>query len=297
MKSTHPLPGRQSVPGVLIFITAGILLYLLGGEQSPVNAPPLTPALTAALLISGLIAGLFGSLIGVGGGVILLPILHFSLGYPSPIAAGTSLLIVAFSSASGAYGHLIRNNVDRQAFLRTAPAAMAGVILGSFLFTRLADETSLLSLILGITFILPALFMIWEGFSPVRFKSRLERVTINPRHMAELGLVTGILTGLLGLGGGYLLVPGLMYFFHLSVVSTMGSSLAIIFPVSIIGSFIKLGGGYVDISAALIASAATVIGSQIGAAVIKLIQPKTLKLVFSLYFLYVSLRFIASPFL
>jgi hypothetical protein len=61
MKSTQPFPGRQSVPGVLIFITAGILLYLLGGEQSPVNAPPLTPALTAALLVSGLIAGLFGS--------------------------------------------------------------------------------------------------------------------------------------------------------------------------------------------------------------------------------------------
>jgi uncharacterized membrane protein YfcA len=80
--------------------------------------------------------------------------------------------------------------------------------------------------------------------------------------------------------------------FHLPVVISMGTSLAVIFPVSIIGSIFKLGGGYVDIMGALIASAGTVVGSTIGASIIKYFKPQFLKLIFSLYFLYVSIRFI-----
>ncbi|NLO22542.1 MAG: sulfite exporter TauE/SafE family protein [Syntrophomonadaceae bacterium] len=292
MKTTDHTYSKQTTLGLGVFIVAAIIIYLLWGDTRGLGAPPLTPVLLFWLLISGLIAGLFGSLIGVGGGVILLPILHFSLGYPSPIAVGTSLLIVAFASASGGYGHLIRNNVSIEAFKWTTPAAILGVIIGSVLFILLAHDTPLLGLLLGIAFIIPALLMIWESLSPIRFQSRLDKLNINQPYMAGLGLITGTLTGLLGLGGGYLLVPGFIYFFHLPVVLTMGTSLAVIFPVSMIGSIIKLSGGYVDIIAALIGSAATVVGSTIGASTIKYFKPQILKLVFSLYFLYVSIRFL-----
>lgn len=292
MKINHHTYSKQTALGLLAFILAGIIIYLLWGDAQVPTAPPLTPALLFWLLISGLIAGVFGSLIGVGGGVILLPILHFSLGYPSPIAVGTSLLIVAFASASGGYGHFIRNNVNMEAFKRTAPAAIIGVLIGSGLFILLANNTALLSLLLGIAFIIPAFLMIWESLSPLRFQSRLDKLKINQPYMAVLGLITGTLTGLLGLGGGYLMVPCFIYLFHLPVVITMGTSLAVIFPVSIIGSIFKLSGGYVDIIPALIASAGTVVGSTIGASTIKYFKPQILKLVFSLYFLYVSIRFI-----
>ncbi|KUG03715.1 putative membrane protein [hydrocarbon metagenome] len=285
---------KQSAGGLLIIISAGFLLYLLCGDQVPANSPPLTLTLGIVLLIGGLIAGLFGSLIGVGGGVILLPILHFWLGYPSPIAVGTSLLIVTFSSASGGYGHLIRKNVNIEAVKWTAPSAIGGVVLGSLLFTLLADDTPVLGLLLGIAFLIPAVLMICESIYPVRFKSSLDKLKINKRYMAAMGLIVGTLAGLLGLGGGYLLVPGLMYLFHLPVILTMGTSLSVVFPVSLIGSIFKLSGGYVDILAALIASAGTVVGAQIGAGSIKHFKPQTLKLAFSIYFFYISIKFITS---
>ncbi len=292
MKIIDHTYSKHTALGIGSFIIAGILIYLLWGDTQVPTAPSLTPALLFWLLISGLIAGIFGSLIGVGGGVILLPILHFSLGYPSPIAVGTSLLIVAFASASGGYGHFIRHNVSMKAFKWTAPAAVIGVFIGSGLFIFLANNTSLLALLLGIAFIIPALLMVWESLSPLRFQSWLNKLKINQPYMALLGLITGTLTGLLGLGGGYLLVPGFIYLFQLPVVISMGTSLAVIFPVSIIGSIFKLSAGYVDIIAALIASAGTVVGSTIGTSTIKYIKPQILKLVFSLYFIYVSIRFI-----
>jgi uncharacterized membrane protein YfcA len=292
MKSIDHTRSKQTALGIGSFIIAAILIYLLWGDARGLTAPPLTPILIFWLLVSGLIAGVFGSLIGVGGGVILLPILHFSLGYPSPLAVGTSLLIVAFASASGGYGHFIRNNVHMEAFKWTAPAAIIGIFIGSGLFILLADNTPLLTLLLGIAFIIPALLMIWESLSPLRFQAGLDKLKIKQPYMALLGIITGTLTGLLGLGGGYLLVPGFIYLFHLPVVISMGTSLAVIFPVSIIGSIFKLGGGYVDIMGALIASAGTVVGSTIGASIIKYFKPQFLKLIFSLYFLYVSIRFI-----
>ncbi len=294
MKDRKNNYSKQGTFGLVILMITGFLIYMLWGDQTAVNSPSLSLILIVSLLASGLIAGLFGSLIGVGGGVILLPILHFGLGYPAPIAVGTSLLIVMFSSASGSYGHLIRKNVSIDALKWSAPSAIGGVILGSWLFTLLAHNASLLGLLLGIAFIIPAVLMVWESLYPDRFASRLDKIVISKKYMPVLGLITGTLTALLGLGGGYLLVPGLIYLFHLPVILTMGTSLAIIFPVSIIGSIFKLSGGYVDVLAALIASAGTVVGAQIGAGTIKYFKPQTLKLIFSIYFLYVSIRFITS---
>ncbi len=294
MKDINNIYSKQSTLGLAFLVAVGFVIYLLWGDQTALNSPPLTLTLLVSLLLSGFIAGLFGSLIGVGGGVILLPILHFSLGYPAPVAVGTSLLIVTFASASGGYGHLIRNNVSIEAFKLTTLAAIGGVIIGSWLFARLANDTPLLGLLLGIAFIIPAVLMIWESICPDRFKFSLDKLRIDNKYMAGLGLITGTLTGLLGLGGGYLLVPGLIYFFHLPVFLTMGTSLAVIFPVSVIGSIFKLSGGYIDIPAALIASVGTVIGSQVGAGTIKYFKPQTLKLIFSIYFFYISIKFITS---
>ena len=129
------------------------------------------------------------------------------------------------------------------------------------------------------------------GSVPLRFQAGLDKLKIKQPYMALLGIITGTLTGLLGLRR----LPagtGFIYLFHLPVVISMGTSLAVIFPVSIIGSIFKLGGGYVDIMGALIASAGTVVGSTIGASIIKYFKPQFLKLIFSLYFLYVSIRFI-----
>jgi hypothetical protein len=79
-----------------------------GGTVLPVDLPAVI-LLTAV----GLLAGLLGGLIGTGGCSVMLPAIHFWMGYPAPIAIGTTLFAVIFTAISGAYGHIVRRLWDR----------------------------------------------------------------------------------------------------------------------------------------------------------------------------------------
>lgn len=87
--------------------------------------------MTFILLATGLATVVLGDIIGSGGGTIMLPILHFWLGYPSTLAIGTALFAVMFTAISGGYGHLIRGNVDKKAALWLGGFGVIGVIPGS----------------------------------------------------------------------------------------------------------------------------------------------------------------------
>ncbi|MDI6709098.1 MAG: sulfite exporter TauE/SafE family protein [Bacillota bacterium] len=243
----------------------------------------------------GLAAGLLGGVIGTGGCSVMLPAIHFWLGYPSPVAVGTTLFAVIFTAISGAYGHLIRRNLDKRATLWLGGAGVVGVLIGSWLFLLLATKVNLLGLILGLAFILPAARMIWEGTRPKPPKQG-GAIPGSVAGFGGFGLLIGVLTGIVGLGGGYALVPGLIYLFGAPVYITMGTSLATMIPLALVGGLIKLGQGFVAIGAGLLLAGGTVVGAQIGAAVIKKFKPHTLKLIFGLYFLYVAVKFVTSYF-
>jgi len=227
----------------------------------------------------------------------MLPAIHFWMGYAAPLAVGTTLFAVIFTAISGGYGHLVRRNLDLRATLWLGGAGILGVVLGSWLFVRLTDHVSLLGLILGLAFLWPAVRMTYEGLGKGRAPRREgESVPGRSVSLGLFGLAIGILTGVVGLGGGYALVPGLIYLFGAPVYLTMGTSLATMIPLAIVGGGIKLAQGYVAMGAGLLLASGTVVGAQIGAAVIKRFRPNTLKLIFGLYFLYVAVKFISAYF-
>ena len=283
---------------VLLAIIVGLTVWSFStGMAAKEGAPAITLTAAVLLIVVGLGAGMLGGIIGTGGCSVMLPILHFYLGYPVPIAIGTTLFAVIFTAISGGYGHLIRKNLDVKTTLWLGGFGIIGVIAGSYAFNLLSDQTALLGLILGIAFLLPAVRMIIEGVAH-RKKSQPEGNVIpgSGGKKGLLGLIVGVLTGLVGLGGGYALVPGLIYLFNAPVYVTMGTSLATMIPLAVVGGGIKLAEGYVAIGAALILAAGTIVGAQIGAAVIKKFHPATLKLIFGVYFLYVSVKFILAYF-
>lgn len=291
---------KEQLPMIVILIViliAGIWALAVGGIRTRETVPSLTALHDLELLLVGFLAGVLGGLIGTGGCSVMLPVIHFWMGYPASIAVGTTLFAVIFTAISGGYGHLVRRNLDVRAVAWLGGAGILGVILGSWLFTFLAAHAKLLGLILGLIFLWPAIRMIWEGITQRKMPQR-EGATI-PGPMwgwALFGFIVGIATGVAGLGGGYALVPGLIYLFGAPVYVTMGSSLATMIPLAVVGGGIKLAQGFVDLGAGLILAAGTVIGAQVGAALIKRFKPTTLKLIFGLYFLYVAAKFITAYF-
>jgi len=284
------MTGSRSARKVLIAVAVAAML-----GAALIVAPPATPATVLLLFTIGIVAGIFGGLIGVGGSTIMLPIMYFYLGFPEPIAVGTGLFVVIFTSLSGAAGHLVRGNLDRRVAGWIAAGGLVGVILGSWLFSFLVGYTRLLSLALGLVFLVPSLGMIRDGLRPA---TRPEPGCIGgtpPGHLL-FGTGVGVLTGITGLGGGYALVPGLLYIFGAPVAVTMGTSLASMIPMAILGGGIKLVEGYVAVGAGLTLAAGSIAGAQAGAATIHRFRPETLKLIFGFYFLYAAIRFITGFF-
>ena len=296
-----PAPWRAQVPTatiLLVVIVIGLWYFATGASSTNLAGVPATTAASGlALVVIGFVAGLLGGLIGTGGCSVMLPAIHFWMGYPSAVAVGTTLFAVIFTATSGGYGHLVRRNLDVRAVAWLGGGGILGVLLGSWLFTFLSAHAGLLGLILGLLFLWPALRMIWEGVGQRAMPSRQGNTIPGPAWgWAVFGFLVGVATGVAGLGGGYALVPGLIYLFGAPVYVTMGSSLATMIPLAVVGGGIKLAQGFVELGAGLLLAAGTVVGAQVGAAIIKRFRPATLKLIFGLYFLYVAVKFIAAYF-
>ena len=247
-----------------------------------------------ALIVVGILAGLLGGLIGTGGCSVMLPILHFGFGVETPTAIGTTLFAVIFTAASGAWGHFARRNLDLRATLWLGGGGLLGVLLGSWVFNCAAKaHLPILDLVLGVVFLWPATRMLWEGLFR-RTTPRGQGTQIPGGRITKFmfGAVIGIATGVVGLGGGYALVPGLIYLFGAPVYVTMGTSLAVMVPMAAVGGAIKLVQGFVDLPTGVALGAGAVAGAQTGARVIKRFHPATLKAIFGVYFLYVSLKYI-----
>lgn len=282
---------------LLVVIIMATIWTFYSGIAVAQDAPLITGSSGVILIIIGFFAGLLGGIIGTGGCSVMLPAIHFWLQYPTTLAVGTTLFAVIFTAISGGYGHLVRRNLDVRATLWLGGSGILGVAIGSWLFVLLSKQTNILGLILGLAFVWPAVRMIWEGVGKGKAPQR-EGNTVpgTTSGLSIFGLLIGVLTGIVGLGGGYALVPGLIYLFGAPVHLTMGTSLATMIPLALVGGSIKLAQGYVAIGAGLLLAIGTIIGAQIGAAIIKLFKPATLKLIFGLYFLYVSVKFITSYF-
>lgn len=256
------------------------------------------------LLFTGLLAGVLGGLLGLGGGVIMLPVLDFWLGYSSPTAIGTTLFAVIFTVLSGAHGHFIRKNTRNDISRDISIGGIIGILVGSFIFTLLLNQVPVLNLCMGIFFLLPAIVMTRDGVKRQNennisgdYGTLVERFGISQRAwLLGLGFVVGIITGTLGLGGGFMLVPGITYGLGLSVHLAVGSSMLAAVPITIAGSLVKLLQGLVVLPAALCLAMGTVIGAQIGAALIKYFTGWALKLIFGLYFFYIAFKYIMGFF-
>lgn len=162
-----------------------------------------------ALVVCGLIAGLLAGLLGVGGGIVIVPVLYFIfqlLGI-SPqtailVATGTSLLIIVPTSMSSIRAHHKKGNVDFSIVSLWAPFIILGVIAGAIFSTSIKGVMA--TTVFGVVAILVALNMLFRAKSLPIFSQLPNKIT-----QAFMASIIGIISVIMGIGGGTLGVPTL----------------------------------------------------------------------------------------
>jgi len=244
-------------------------------------------------LITGLLAGVIGGLLGTGGCALMMPVIRFGFHFDPAIAVGTTLTAVVFTAASGAIQHLKMKNVDKETALLTGYSGILGVVIGSIVFGYIKNYGGLIDLIIGIAFIIVSLRMLYEGlFAKSKQVEPAQQIPGKPLSKTILGSVIGTLTGIIGLGGGYALVPSYIYFLKSPVKLAIGTSMAAFVWMALVGAFFKFFQGVVNIPVAIVLGVGALIGAIYGAKLVAKFKPNVLKTLFGLLFLYVSLKYI-----
>jgi hypothetical protein len=171
-------------------------------------------------LILAMLIGLSLGLLGSGGSIVTLPVLVYVAGVPVASAVGMSLVIVGGTSALGGLLNLRRGALDWRATTFFASSGMVGAFVGAK-FTHLVSAPMLL-LLFGTLMIVVGTQMLRRG------ETKAVSHECCPLRCLAIGVVVGVLTGFLGVGGGFLILPALVLFAGLEMKPAIGTSLAII---------------------------------------------------------------------
>jgi uncharacterized membrane protein YfcA len=175
---------------------------------------------TIALLLALLIGVSLGAL-GSGGSIVTLPILVYVAGVSPKSAVGMSMAIVGGTSFLGAYFHWRSGNFVPKAVLLLSATGILGAYLGAIGTHRVSS--SVLMFLFSILMLLVGVRML-AGKPPISASN----ARCDPYRCIPLGFVVGLVTGFLGVGGGFLIVPALVWFAGLDAKKAIGTSLGII---------------------------------------------------------------------
>lgn len=245
-----------------------------------------------SLILLGGVAGLFSGLFGVGGGFILTPMLIF-MGIPPTVSVATSTNMIVASSFSGFLSHLKHKRVDVAMGNCLIVGGLGGVFLGIWIFSILqrVGQVDLMITLLYVSLLTTiSILMMREARSMILARRRgqtteahsltLPKWVINlpwqrdfPRSNVRhsiwlpvgLGALSGILVGLLGVGGGFIMIPMMIYILRMPLSVTVGTSLfQIIFITGVATILHALTTHSVDIVLAALLLVGSTIGAQYG---------------------------------
>lgn len=233
----------------------------------------MTPMLLLAAALSLLIGVVIG-LLGGGGSVLSVPMLIYAIGLEKKEAIATSLLMVGLTSVVAAIQHARARNVSWRTAALFGPASSAGAFAGGWVARFVPADVLLVVFAL---LMLGTASGMWRGRAPGVAEPPPPLTPGRVAFLLLLGLLTGALTGLVGAGGGFIVVPALTLFAALPVRLAVGTSLAVI-------AFNGLAGfaGYashvrVDLALASVITASAIAGALGGVALSARVSPVGLR--------------------
>lgn len=226
-----------------------------------------------------LIIGLTLGLLGGGGSILTVPVFVYVLGYDPKLAIAMSLPVVGATSLVGAIGHWRSGNVRFSAALVFGGVAMAAAFTAARLSVHLRGAVQLV--ILGVTMLTAAALMLRDS---VRIPP--EAAEPGARRAARIvlplsGLLVGGLTGIVGIGGGFLIVPALVVLARVPMRAAVGTSLTVITMNAAAGFAGQRGIGEIPIDFVITFSVVAIAGILAGTWLVKFVDQRTLKRAFA----------------
>ena len=239
----------------------------------------------AKLAAIGGASGLLGGFFGVGGGIILVPLLVW-VGLRRHRAHASSLASFIVIAAAGAISYGVAGDIYVTFGIAIGVGGIVGSVVGASLMHRLSART------LGITFALVLLVagarMVLGG-DPISGVSDLD-LTAQILAAFGIGLVSGLFAGLVGIGGGVVIVPASVLLLGLDQHVAQGTSLVAIFLTAIAGSVVNLRNRRVRLEDSMVIGAGGVVGTLIGTRLALGTDGRTLSVAFGFLVLFVAFR-------
>jgi uncharacterized membrane protein YfcA len=256
------------------------------------------------LLLTGALVGFASGLLGVGGGFIMVPIQFFlltSLGFDPTtsirVAFGTSLAVILPTAISGALGHKRRGAVITRPLILMGISGLIAALIGG----TIASNTPgiYLKVIFGFLVFIAGIWML-----TARYPERVDEPKKGILNYLTIGFVTGLLSGLLGVGGGVILIPILVILMGFKMIKAVGTSTAVIIFTSLGGIIAySLNGfntnglppfsiGYINLVQLFVLAVISVPMAQIGVKASHKLPEKQLRYIFILVMFYIALKMI-----
>ncbi len=257
-----------------------------------------------ALLLLGLLAGLLSGMFGIGGGAVIVPVLTVLMGFELQQAIGTSLAVLIWPVSIFAVLAYYRSG-----YIQIGPAALiaVGLVLGGVVGAEIAlslpGET--LKRVYGV-------FLIYTGWRFVEPRKLLaarrggapslaapeaagkaDAARVSWYVILAVGLIAGVASGMFGIGGGLVIVPGLVAVLRYDQKRAVGTSLAALLPPVGIGAVVTFyEAGKIEVATAALVAAGLVLGAFGGARVALGLPSATIKRLYGVFLIVISLRFI-----
>ncbi len=267
----------------------------------------------------GGVVGFLSGMFGVGGGFLLTPLLIFS-GIPAPVAVASVTGQVVAASTSGALSYMRRNMIDFHLALYLVLSGIIGAFLGVYTFSALRSAGHLDLVIsigylvflgfIGSIMLIEALRSLWRHKKgedlpaklpgrhnwvhglPLRIRFKRSNLYVSVLPVLAIGASIGFLGSLLGVGGGFILVPALIYILRVPGSMVIGTSLVQVLAIMAAATILHATSNYsVDILLAFCLMVGGVIGAQFGASLGRILRGDQLRALLALIVLAVAIRF------
>ena len=251
--------------------------------------------------LASILIGITLGLIGGGGSILTVPILVYLFHITPENATSYSLFIVGMTAMVGSYRHYRLENLQlKPALYFATPSILSLIFVRKFLLPYIPESLFYIdqlevtkNLLIMIVF---AVLMIAASLSMIRKATpTINALAINLSRLAVIGFFVGLVTGFLGAGGGFLIIPALLFFANLPMKQAVGTSLLIICINSIIGFMGDLINGFsINYQLLLTITAIAIIGMLIGTQLSKKIDGSKLKPAFGWFVLVMGLYIITK---